>query len=612
MCAVIAAMAACAVVMTSGWGERIEQRMIDMRFERRGEIPARSDVVVVGIDNQTDKALGLRFPYPRSEYAKVIDRLTAAGASAIVLDIQMLEADSAGSREDKALVDSMAASGRVILATAPESTTATTGSSDSRPTIPLPLRGVHISGVSDAFAASGAVAANSQQVQSEDGVMRWIHPVAQGLRLDDGRVIDMPSVAVAAIAMRDENSGLEQQYRTLPDPLMVNYLGPGTLDGARRGFTYRNFADIAKGGDARWASGKIILIGATSSVLQDIHETPMSTRMPGVEIHAHAIETIDNRSWITSQSPRAAALWALVLVILVWLAIGLLRPMVSILAVIAMHGAYLWSAQHAFESRHEAVLMAPTLAASTVATIVMTSVMGMAAVADRRRVTSMFSRYVARDVVRELLDVKEQIVVGGERRCVTILFADLRGFTTISEHLDPGDLVDQLNQYFEEMLEAIELQRGTFDKFIGDGLMAIFGAPLSLDDHAERACTAAWDMADRLDRINADRTDRGLLPLEFGIGIHTGDAVVGNIGSPSWRVEYTAIGDTVNLASRLESATKELGATILVSSDVVAAAPRIPFEARGSITVKGRSSATEVHELMIPSVVERADAGKAA
>jgi adenylate cyclase len=284
-------------------------------------------------------------------------------------------------------------------------------------------------------------------------------------------------------------------------------------------------------------------------------------------------------------------------VLVIWLLLTL-TPMWSGIAMsAALCGGYMFYAQRVFETDNRVLLVVPVVSAAIAALGACVVVLATSAIRERRHITGLFSRYVSPEVVRELVDVHEGIKLGGERREVSLLFSDIRGFTTMSEGLDPAELVAHLNEYFEEMVEAVELERGTLDKFIGDGLMAIFGAPLPQEDHADRACATALDMVERLRRFNERRKEQGLSQLEIGIGIHTGEAIIGNIGSPSRRVDYTAIGDTVNLASRMESSTKELGCQILVSKETATAASEHMFRSHGEITVKGRTAATKVFEL---------------
>jgi adenylate cyclase len=243
--------------------------------------------------------------------------------------------------------------------------------------------------------------------------------------------------------------------------------------------------------------------------------------------------------------------------------------------------------------------MVVPLAAGSIVFVTNIAFVAALAVRERLRIRGLFARYVPADVVRELVSSDDPIRLGGESREVTVLFSDIRGFTTLSEHVDPEEMVDQLNEYFAAMVEVIGASRGTLDKFLGDGLMAIFGAPGENPDHAEDACRCALEMQRRLEDVNAQRLERDLPPLHIGIGIHTGLAVVGNVGSPLFRVDFTAIGDTVNLASRLESSTKDLNAEIVVSGATAASARAagLAVEPLGSVVVKGRDGVTEVFAL---------------
>lgn len=219
---------------------------------------------------------------------------------------------------------------------------------------------------------------------------------------------------------------------------------------------------------------------------------------------------------------------------------------------------------------------------------------------EREMLKTGFARYVSKDVVDSLLARGVQPDVHGERRDVTILFSDIRNFTTLSERLRPEQVVVLLNEYFERMIEVVFRNQGTLDKFIGDGLMVLFGAPLEDPDHAAHAVRAALEMQAEVAALRERWHREGLPEIEIGVGIHTGPAIVGNIGS-SRRLEYTAIGDTVNLASRIESATKELKRSILLSGSTQAAvSDRFSTLPLGEIRVKGRDAPVAVYSLSEP------------
>jgi adenylate cyclase len=216
--------------------------------------------------------------------------------------------------------------------------------------------------------------------------------------------------------------------------------------------------------------------------------------------------------------------------------------------------------------------------------------------AERDRVKSAFARYVSQQVMDSVLTSDSGGVLRGDRRRITVLFSDIRGFSKISEHLAPEKVVQLLNDYFELMVEVVFRNQGTLDKFMGDGLMAIFGAPENDPYQEEHALKAAMEMQQELAKLQVRWESEGI-QIRIGVGIHSGPAIVGTIGS-SRRMEYTAIGDTVNVASRLQTATKELGANILVSEHTYYGAKgAFPFRNMGTITVRGREEPLTVYAL---------------
>ena len=220
----------------------------------------------------------------------------------------------------------------------------------------------------------------------------------------------------------------------------------------------------------------------------------------------------------------------------------------------------------------------------------------VAGLEERERVKDTFGRFVSRDVADAILGGR--VPLAGEHREVTILFQDVRGFTALSARLDPARLLEVLNRLFTEVVAAVEATGGVVKQFTGDGVMALFGAPQPYPDHAERAVRAALGIVARVEGLNAEWQRQGLAPLAIGIGIHGGDVVAGLIG-PDRRVEYGVVGEAVNLASRIESLTKELNATVLISADI---ARRLGGEfvlgRRATLPVKGRAEPMEVVEVL--------------
>jgi adenylate cyclase len=221
---------------------------------------------------------------------------------------------------------------------------------------------------------------------------------------------------------------------------------------------------------------------------------------------------------------------------------------------------------------------------------------------ERARIRQMFGRYVSDEVVTKLLEEGRRPDLGGEALTVTVLFSDIRGFTTISEKLGAHEVVEMLNAYFTRVCEPILEQGGTVDKYIGDAVMAVFGSPVRHPDHARRAIRAALGMAREAEGFRqwmvSRFPDRGLSEFRIGVGLHTGEAVIGDIGTPR-RKEFTAIGDTVNAASRLEGMSKDLNCVIVVSSETVqAAGSGVRIGRSEEVTVKGKSKPLLVHELL--------------
>jgi adenylate cyclase len=215
---------------------------------------------------------------------------------------------------------------------------------------------------------------------------------------------------------------------------------------------------------------------------------------------------------------------------------------------------------------------------------------------EREHIKNTFGRFVSRDVAEAVLDGR--IPLGGERLEVSILFQDIRGFTALSEKLDPGTLLRVLNQLFTEVVAAVEAEGGMVKQFTGDGVMALFGAPQVRADHCERAVRAALGIVDRLTNVNVLLQSQGVPALQIGVGLHTGEVVAGLIG-PDERVEYGVVGEPVNLASRVEGLTRDLAATILISKEIAAhLGPQFLLGRAALLPVKGRAQPVEVVEVL--------------
>ncbi|MBA3640959.1 MAG: adenylate/guanylate cyclase domain-containing protein, partial [Acidobacteria bacterium] len=356
---------------------------------------------------------------------------------------------------------------------------------------------------------------------------------------------------------------------------------------------------------------KIVFVGLTASGLVDIFQSPFDNkgqgRMPGVQMHASIADSIISNRFIRP----AAVGWKLASTLAAAVAIGLLAAFLPFTgaapAAVIVMGA--WVAYTIFVFKDGLWLnMTEPLAAMGLALFSGTAYQYFVEGKEKREVKRLFGRYVSKDVYDELIAHPDRAELGGKRREMTVLFSDIRGFTTITESGRPEDLVAQLNEYFSRMVEIVFRHHGTVDKFVGDMVMALFGAPLDDPAHAEHAARAAVDMVEELGRLNLKWAGEGRAQLDIGIGINSGDMIAGNIGSSSI-MSYTVIGDNVNLGSRLESLNKDYKTRIIIS-DATRGRLTGAYDIRplGDVTVKGKTRPVAIFEMHVPSPMAAAAA----
>lgn len=345
--------------------------------------------------------------------------------------------------------------------------------------------------------------------------------------------------------------------------------------------------------------GKILFVGVTDPSVEDLFPTPFSgsERMAGVEFHASAASAILNDAMI-STTPRYQLLTIIILLVLMAVVIGrFMRPVLGMLAVVVAVVFLLTAWSSSFSIADHVLPVVGPLAALTISYI--------ASIADRLRVErsstlqarAMLSRYLPNGIVNEMLKDSVAAQLGAKRAEVTILFADIRGFTALSEKLPPEDVVEILNEYLTVMTEIIFKHEGMIDKFEGDAILAIFGAPQPHEDDPERAVRTALEMRDHLEGLQTHWHELTQTRLEIGIGINSGAVMVGNIGS-HLRMDYTVIGDAVNLAARLQDLTKEYDAPILISGEVASKLDGA-FSTRslGETQIRGRERPVDLYEV---------------
>lgn len=352
-------------------------------------------------------------------------------------------------------------------------------------------------------------------------------------------------------------------------------------------------------------SGRIVLIGTSAIGLRDIVATPLAAAVPGVNVHAEIIDQI--MAGVFLQEPD----WAAGLALLASFAAGLLLILiasrsgagVSTLALLVLSSVLaVFSWLFFVQAR---ILIDPVGPVATLLIIFLVLAPLRLALANREKqfVKNAFGRYLAPSLVERLAKEPHALQLGGETRPLTVLFSDIRGFTTLSEGMDPQTLTGLINNVLTPLTDVLLAREATIDKYIGDAIMAFWNAPLDIDGHEEKACRAALDMTKALNDLNQSRPE----PIRIGIGLNSGPACVGNLGSVQ-RFSYSALGDSVNLASRIESLTKFYGVTIAVSEFTRAAVPHFAFLEIDFVRVKGRNVPVRLYALLGDETMAKSDA----
>jgi adenylate cyclase len=612
--------AAVAGVSWAGWLEGPENFYGDLWHRLAGVRYQPEQVVIVALDEETLQ----KHPEPlvcwTPHFARVIEVLRRVGARIIGMDYLFqvsveawlktldLPPSHRALNYDEPFTRQLA-SGKVILGAH------RSGEEDRKNKIMLPIR-KYLLALPGRERDLGLI----NLFNDADGVVRRYVP---GLADDYGQVMLTLAKGLAVRAAgQDPEAAIERlRYEpTLHDWSADDPQGPGLGAVPRIGFvgppeTFRRISMgrfLAPGADQdeeiKGLQDKVVIIAYEPAAMQDAHPTPYALSlwfwpgndMSGPEIHANIVETL-----LTGVFPRQVpGYWSSIYLMGVILAGSVVfyrlppRPgLVVGVGISAVAGllAYQLFARY---------WLLPTASVQLGVIVSYMGILGIKLTGEERekaRIRKIFSRYVEKEVMETLLASGELPDLGGEVYQVTVLFADIRNFTTISERLGPHQVVEMLNGYLSQACDIILARGGTVDKFIGDAVMAIFGAPVRYPDHARRALQAALEMAEKAKefRVWMQQRFRDLELPEFsiGIGLHTGEAIVGNIGSTR-RLEFTAIGDTVNAASRLESLTKELGWSIVASQSTIEAAPGVVTGRREIRKVKGRQEALEVFEVM--------------
>ena len=560
-----------------------ELKSLDFRFQIRGPIASKVPIVLVSIDQDSFDELNLPWPWPRTLHATLIRKLAQSQAKLIALDILFTE-PKADPREDRALAEAIKKAGNVILAAE-----YTEVPSDFGPrttvNLPIPLVREH---------ALGYGLANL--VTDRDGIVRRARlALAFQERVFPGFAYQI----YQGFADKEALQGNEISFI----PYLINFRGPA------RSYPivpyYRILRDEI---DLSIFRDKIVIVGAFSPSLHDIFPTPFSASeaTAGVEIQANFVDTLVANDSITPFSGWGHHVIFIILsVITIWASFHF-KPMKAFGMVIAIVGTHIFASVYLFSFHQLWMPMVPTFLGVMLSYGGITLDNYIREQKERIRLRATFSKYVSRDVVDELLEDREGLGLGGKKRHITVLFSDIRGFTSISEQIGPEQVVSLLSDYFGQVTHIVFKHGGTVDKFIGDAVFAIFGAPKSHEDDALRAVKTGLEMIELVESLGPKWTQIIGRPLKVGVGINSGEAVVGSIGSEI-RSEFTAIGDTVNLGSRLEGLTKELGVPMLISEFTAAELKdAIPLRPLRQVKVTGREAPLLVYcpEVLLEGEVE--------
>lgn len=613
----------------------LENKSRDFRFRIFSD-PKKADpnIVIVTVDEESLNFYRENFgtwPWPREVFASLIEYLAAGGARAIAFDILFSEPDIDNPQSDLLLSNATAEFGRVIYSVVLRDERAS-GVEDYEAMLGRLFLREHRSmlvenssdilftdHLSATLPFAGALLASRgvgviNLVADSDGPSRSIYPIFKY----DGSYY--PSLALAlALALddgeeRDDAATIDERHvlhiKDYEIPLLPDGRMPLCWHGPFGTYRYYSIGDLLESMRATNAGeiprvspdefkGKIVLVGATATSLFDLRATPFSPVYPGVELNATAIDNIINGDFVR-HSPQ----WVTILLISLFslfVSLVLVRfgtPYFSIFVLVVAISGFGGVAGLLFQYKKimlDTVAPASAILASFVGSLVLNYLTEGRA---KQKFKEAFAKYVSPDVAEEISKNIDDLKVDvGERREVTILFSDIRGFTSLSEKLPPEEVVRRLNVYFGAMVEIVFAHGGTLDKYIGDAIMAFFGAPKSDPEHAAHACLTALEMKRRLEDINREFKKEGIAELKIGVGINTGEVVVGNIGSER-RMDYTVIGDHVNLASRLEGLNKNFGTSIIVSEYTRARAEGFVVRDLGEVEIRGKEHPVRIYELI--------------
>ena len=637
----------------------MELKTIDFRFAARGKVSPGSEVVLAVIDEKSLEKEG-RWVWPRSKLADLVTKLSKAGARVIAFDIGFLEPDDKRivqtinsikqelkksriqntkfehflenleykSDNDRLLVDAIInSSSKVVLGYFFHMSLAESGhlneadiqihqenirgsrhklvryasaASYNVPLVEAKMPQSNIKMVSNATDFSGFF----NMFPDPDGVIRWLPAVLKFREalyaplsfVSASAYLDHP-ISVNVVEHGVEGINIGQLYIPTDElgRILINYRGP------EKTFPHISITDILNENvPENVLKGKIVLVGATAVGIFDLRVTPFGTVFPGLEVHANIVDIILANDFL--YQPVWAAIFDVMAIIVAGLFLGIVLPRAGVisgaLAGIFLFCGHILLCQYLFSAKGLILNLVYPLSVMVFLYVAITAYRYLAEAKQKRFIKDAFSTYLAPSVVSQLIQFPENLVLGGEKRVITALFSDVQEFTSISEKLTPEKLVDLLNEFLTEMTDIILKYEGTVDKFEGDAIIAFFGAPNPLVNQAEVACRACIEMQERLAVLRSKWKTEGKPELKMRIGLCTGPAVVGNMGSKN-RMDYTMMGDTVNTAARLEVINKVYGSYTLVGdSTYKSAGDNIMAREIDSVLVAGKEDPVTIYEII--------------
>ncbi len=571
--------------------------------------PISDEVVIIAIDDETFSALDRTWPFPREFHARLIENLNRAGVRQIIFDIEFTERSNSVS--DSILAATAAQYKNVIFAGKilrsadhPDHVQKLT------PITPIMEKGIPWGIVNVPYGTDNIIRRyNCYDYFDQDrvyplgivslGTYRYPHADwHRHVREENGKLL----VADKAIPLASRNQAIINFYGPNNTFLRVPY--SQVLDDERMdmpgyfGVELNEFYDLM---DSGVLEGKTVLIGATVAELHDYFRTPFSYELTaGVEIHANFIEMVRQGDYLFNINFLFHLLIELILALLIWSLFSRIKPQYAAPLTLIVILIYSLVTYLAFSRGN---LLIPTV--QTIVLIILIYVGSLiyhyiGSQKEKRFIRNAFQQYMAPELVARLLDNPGSLTYGGSLQELTVLFSDIRSFTTYSEKHSPEETVQILKEYLTEMVKTVIANGGILDKFVGDEIMALYGTPVPLESHALSACKTALGMREKLIELQARWQDSGREPFEIGIGINTGKAVVGNLGSEQI-FDYTAIGDTINLGARLEAINKEYDTVNkIIISEFTYEKIKDQVEAHylDSVRVKGKDTPVGIYELI--------------